>query len=63
MMSPARSAELETCFPMSASLSLALQTNGDGFAFGLAQRIGLGLAAALCHSFSEIGKQDREPKP
>ena len=35
----------------------------DGFAFGLAKRIGLRLAAAFGHRFSEVGKQHREPQP
>ena len=30
---------------------------------GLAERVGLGLAASLRHAFGEVGEQDREPQP
>ena len=36
---------------------------GDGLALGLAQRVGLGLAAALGHGLGKVGKQHREPQP
>ena len=36
---------------------------GDGLALGLAQRVGLGLAAALGHGLGKVGEQHREPQP
>ena len=36
---------------------------GNGLAFGLAQRVGLGLAAALGHGLGKVGEQHREPEP
>ncbi len=37
--------------------------SGDRVGFGLAQRIGLRLAARLRHGLGEVRKQDREPQP
>ena len=36
---------------------------GDGLALGLAQRVGLRLAAALGHGLGKVGEQHREPQP
>ncbi len=36
---------------------------GLGFGAGLAQVVGLGLAASLGHRFGEVGEQHREPQP
>ena len=35
----------------------------NGLALGLAQRIGLRLAAPLGHGFGKVGEQHREPQP
>ena len=36
---------------------------GDGFRARLAQRVGLGFAAAFGHGFGKIGEEHREPEP
>ena len=36
---------------------------GHGLALGLAQRVGLGLAAALGHGFGEVREEHGEPEP
>ena len=43
--------------------AVGLVALGDGLALGLAQRVGLGLAAALRHGFGKVGEQHREPQP
>jgi hypothetical protein len=40
-----------------------LQALGHGLGLGLAQRVGLRLAAAFRHGFGEVGEQHREPQP
>ena len=44
-------------------IHLRFQFVGDGFRTGLAQRVGLRLAAALGHGLGEIGEKHREPQP
>ena len=39
------------------------QTVRDGFRAGLAQRVGLRLAATFGHRFGEVGEDHREPQP
>ena len=58
-MSPERSFEL-AIFSICA---VGQDAVGNGFRPCLAQRIGLGLAAAFGHGLGEVGEQHREPQP
>ncbi len=59
MRSPARSSPLAT----SSNVPSKRCTLRDGLALGLAQRVGLRLAATFGHGLSKVGKQHGEPEP
>ena len=57
--SPTRSCELGT----SSTLAALVQPVGRRLGLGLAQRVGLRLAAAFRHRLGEVREQHREPEP